>query len=258
MAATANKFVWYDLMTTDIQAAEIFYAKVIGWEAKDSGMPGHPYTLFSADTVMVAGLMPMPPEVVARGARPGWNGYIGVDDVDACAARVKASGGSVHHEPQDIPQVGRYAVVGDPQGAVFMLFSPAGNPPAPPEVAPGSPGHVGWHELQAGDQQSAFAFYADLFGWTKAEAVDMGPIGVYQIFATGGPPVGGMMNKLPQIPAPFWLYYFNVDNIDAAVARVGGEAGQVVNGPQQVPGGSWIAQCRDPQGAMFAMVGPRG
>jgi hypothetical protein len=111
--------------------------------------------------------------------------------------------------------------------------------------------------LHAGDGASAFAFYSGLFGWTKAEAVDMGPMGIYQTFASGGAAIGGMMTKMPDAPAPFWLYYFNVDAIDAAVARAKDSGGSIVLEPHQVPGGSWIAQCLDPQGALFAMVAAR-
>ena len=113
-----------------------------------------------------------------------------------------------------------------------------------------------FRELQAGDLEAALAFYQSQFGWSRAEAVDMGPIGLYQLFATGGPAVGGMMARMPEVPAPFWLYYFNVAAVDAAVAKVTQLGGQVLMGPQQVPGGSWIVQCTDPQGALFAMVGP--
>jgi hypothetical protein len=123
-------------------------------------------------------------------------------------------------------------------------------------VAPGTPGHIGWHELMAGDREGAFKFYSGLFGWTKAEAVES-PAGLYQTFATGGAPVGGMMTKMPDMPWSFWLYYFNVASLDAAVARVTKGSGKILNGPMQVPGGGWIAQCMDPQGAMFAMVGPK-
>jgi uncharacterized protein len=66
-----------------------------------------------------------------------------------------------------------------------------------------------------------------------------------------------MMTRMPQMPASFWLYYVNVAGVDAAVARVKTGGGQICNGPMQVPGGSWIAQCADPQGAMFALVGPK-
>lgn len=253
MSTLPSKFVWYDVMTTDTRAAEAFYKSVIGWDARDSGMADQSYTIFSMGPAMVAGLMPIPEEARAMGARPCWMGYVGVDDVDACAERLKAAGGTVHRPPADIPGVGRFCVVADPDGAAFILFKGDGeaqNPPAPPMT----PGHIGWHELQAGKLESAFAFYSGLFGWTKTEAIDMGPIGVYQIFATGGAAVGGMMNKMPEAPAPFWLYYFNVEALDAAVARVTQGGGKTLMEPQQVPGGSWIIQCLDPQGAMFAMV----
>jgi uncharacterized protein len=256
MSTPQGKFVWYDVMTSDSKAAESFYRGVIGWDAKDSGMPDAAYTLLSVGSTMVGGLMPIPPDARAHGARPCWSGYIGVDDVDAMAARVTAAGGAIHRAPQDITGVGRFAVAADPHGASFILFHGNSEPPQPPH-APDAPGFVGWHELHAGDLESDFAFYAGLFGWTKAEAVDMGAMGVYQTFATGGAPIGGMMTKTPATPAPHWLYYFNVEDIEAAKERAVKGGGQILLGPQQVPGGSFILQCRDPQGAMFAMVGPK-
>jgi uncharacterized protein len=79
----------------------------------------------------------------------------------------------------------------------------------------------------------------------------MGPMGIYQIFATGHGPCGGVMPKTPETPAPFWLYYFNVDAAEAAMARVKDAGGQVIHGPMQVPGDRWIAHGLDPQGAML-------
>ena len=253
MSSIHGTFIWYELMTSDSKAAEPFYRSVIGWDAKDSGMADHPYTLLSVGPTQVGGLMPIPDAARAMGARPCWTGYVAVDDVDVFAARVTAAGGAVHRAGEDIPGVGRFAVVADPYGAVFILFKGRSDQ-APTPVALGTPGHVGWHELQAGSLDGAFAFYAGLFGWTKAEAVDMGSMGTYQLFATGGTPVGGMMTKMAEVPSPFWLYYFNVDAIDAAAARTTHGGGQVINGPMEVPGGAWIVQCVDPQGAMFAMV----
>jgi uncharacterized protein len=87
--------------------------------------------------------------------------------------------------------------------------------------------------------------------------MDMGPMGIYQMFAFGGEAIGGMMTKPPSMPAPCWMYYFNVDGIDAAKARVETGGGAILNGPMEVPGGHWIVQCRDPQGAMFCLVAPR-
>jgi uncharacterized protein len=253
MSKSHGKFVWYDVMTTDTKAAESFYRNVIGWSAQDAGMSDRSYTLLSVGSTMVGGLMPIPEDARAMGVPPCWMGYIGVDDVDAYAARVQAAGGAVHRAPEDIPGVGRFAVVADPHGAGFILFKGASDQtPAP--VAWGTPGHIGWHELHAGDGPSDFDFYSGLFGWTKAMAVDMGPMGVYQTFAAGDSPCGGMMTKVPELPAPFWLYYFNVDDINAAITRVKNNGGEILMGPHEVPGGSWIAQCRDPQGAMFAMI----
>lgn len=254
MATSPSPFIWYELMTTDTAAAEAFYRSVVGWQTKDAGMPGIAYTLLSAGDVQMGGVMALPPEALAAGARPGWIGYLGVDDADASAARIRAAGGAVHRAPEDIPGIGRFAVVTDPHGAAFIVMQPFSDE-QPPQPAPGTPGHVGWHELHAGDLDSAWAFYAGQFGWTRDQAIDMGPVGTYQLFATGGPAVGGMMTKTPDTPAPMWLYYFNVDGVDAAVARVVQGGGQVLFGPQQVPGGSWIVQCTDPQGGMFALVG---
>src|SRR5262249_19417219 len=148
---------------------------------------------------------------------------------------------------------GRFAMVADPQGSTFSLFkaaAPMGQPPADPN----KPGLVGWHELYALDGEKAFPFYAEMFGWTKVEAMDMGEMGVYQLFAAGGAPIGGMMTKPPNVPMPFWNYYFQVDGIGGAMERLKAGGGQVINGPMQVPGDSWIVQGVDPQGAMFSLV----
>jgi uncharacterized protein len=257
MADAKSNFVWYELMTTDVPAAAAFYSAVVGWGAQDAGLPGPPYTLLTAGETMVGGLMPLPEEAHAAGGRPGWLGYIGVDDIDAFAARVKQAGGAIHRGPDEIPSVGRFAVAADPQGAMFVLFQGGPDMQPPPPVAPGTPGHTGWHDLRAVEWQSAFAFYSGLFGWTKAEAVDMGPGGLYQTFAAGGAAIGGMMTRSENGPAPGWLYYFNVEDIDAAAARTKDGGGKVQSGPHEVPGGRWIIQGLDPQGAAFALVGPR-
>ena len=251
---THGKFVWYDVMASDTNAAESFYRSVVGWDVKDSGIPDRRYAILSMGSTMIGGLMPIPEDARKAGVRPAWMGYISVDDVDLYAKRVKTAGGVVHRGPEDIPGVGRFAVVGDPDGAGFMLFKGATDQ-APTPAPAGTPGHIGWRELHAGDQERAFGFYSQLFGWTKAEAMDMGPMGVYQTFAIDGTQSGGMLTRTPQTPAPFWLYYFNVAAVDAAAKRVKDGGGQIVNGPHQVPGGSWIVQCFDPQGAMFALVG---
>ena len=145
-------------------------------------------------------------------------GYVGVSDVDAYAKKVVVAGGTLHRPPENIPGVGRFAVAADPHGAGFILFKGSSDE-APAPAAPLTLGHIGWHELHAGNGPEAFDFYSKLFGWTKSEAIPMGDHGVYQLFAAGGSDIGGMMTKMAQSPAPFWLYYFNVDAIDAAGAR---------------------------------------
>ena len=256
MPNSPAQFVWYELMTTDAAAAETFYKTVVGWKSQDASPPGMKYTVLLAGDAPVAGLMTLPKEACAAGAKPGWTGYVAVDDVDVYAGRVTKAGGAVHVPPTDIPDVGRFAMVADPQGTVFCLFKGSSDM-APPAADPARPGIVGWHELYAVDGEKAFDFYADLFGWTKAEAMDMGAMGVYQLFAAGGAPIGGMMTKPPGVPASFWNYYFQVDGVGAALARLTAAGGTVSNGPMEVPGGSWIVQGIDPQGAMFALVSPQ-
>lgn len=253
MSSYNGKFVWYELMTSNPAAAEKFYEGAIGWNMKDAGIPDRSYTVLSAGESMVGGLMAIPDDAKKMGAQSAWVGYIAVDNVDDYAKKVTAAGGKIMRAPDDIPGVGRFAVAADPAGAVFLLFRGAGEPSANPP-APGTPGTFGWHELLAGDPDVAFAFYSKLFGWTKDEAVDMGPMGVYQTFAAGGPAIGGMMKKPTEAPQPGWGYYVNVDAIDATAAKVKNGGGQVVNGPLQVPGGSWIINCIDPQGAAFSAV----
>ena len=254
-SAPAN-FVWCELLTTDPAAATGFYRAVVGWEAEDAGMGGPAYTVLRAGEVRVGGVMAMPPGPGAP-PHPCWTGYLGVADVDRAAARVQAAGGGLRRPAEDIPGVGRFAVVADPQGGVVILFHPTGAEAAP-QVMAGAPGRVGWHELHATDCVRAFEFYAGLFGWTRAEAFDMGAMGSYQIFAAGGVSIGGMMNSPAAGAGAFWLHYFTVEDIDAALARLTAAGGSLVMGPMEVPGGIWILQARDPQGAMFALVGPRG
>jgi uncharacterized protein len=249
-------FVWHELRTTDAKGAEEFYTHVVGWQAKPSGDPGGvPYTLFSAGDLGVAGLMQLTPQMLADGMRPSWVGFIGVDDVDAYAKRVEQAGGKVHCQPMDIPTVGRFAPVEDPQGAGFLLFKGSLNY-APPRPAFGSPGTVGWNELSANDERTAWDFYSGLFGWTEDNSMDMGPMGIYRIFNNGGPQIGAMVTRdRSRSPVPFWLFYFNVDDIDAALTRIKEKNGQVTMGPHQVPGDLWIILGIDPQGATFAVVG---
>jgi hypothetical protein len=185
--------------------------------------------------------MGLPAEARKMGAQPRWTGYVGVDDVDAATDRLKRLGGAVYVPPTDVPDVSRFSVVADPQAATLALVKWL-NPGQEQPVAPTSLGHVGWHALSAVDWQKAFAFYGELFGWQKVDA-DVVGIGTYQLFSAAGQTIGSMSTKPPAVPMPFWLYYFNVGDIDAAVERV------------KAPGDKRIARCTDPQDAMFALTG---
>jgi uncharacterized protein len=253
MAISHGRFVWYELTTTDAPAARDFYAKVVGWGTRDASMPGAPYTFLTAGDVSIGGLMGLTDEARRMGAQSRWTGYVGVDDVDAATARLTQLGGAVYLPPTDVPGVSRFAIVADPQGATLALIKWL-NAEAQAPGAPQTPGHIGWHDLFAADGQNVFAFYAALFGWQKVDS-HIGPA-AYHLFSVAGETIGGMSAKPPQSPVPFWLYYFNVENIDAATARVKAGGGQVLEGPVEVQPGNWIARCADPQGAMFALAGP--
>ncbi|MGE5721842.1 MAG: VOC family protein [Sphingomonadales bacterium] len=246
-------FCWYELTTPDVEAAKAFYCPVIGWEAPPFGEPNRYYTILSAQGRGIGGIVETPQ--FARGAGPAWVGYIAVPDAHRAAEGVVRAGGSIRRPVKEIPGVGRFAVVADPQGAVFVLMAPF-PVDLPPPVASGTPGHPAWRELYTSDWQAALDFYAGEFGWSAAESLNMGAMGTYQMFSAGAEAIGGMMNDPNASARPFWLYYFWVDAIDDAAGRVRANGGEVIHGPSDVPGGSRIIHARDPQGAMFGLAAP--
>ncbi|MBP1842538.1 putative enzyme related to lactoylglutathione lyase [Rhizobium petrolearium] len=257
---THGKFIWCELMTPDTDAAGKFYSSVVGWKVKDASMPGMSYFLFEMgegdNCPGIGGMMNFPPELEGK-IPPNWTGYVAIDDVDRTAKDFAENGGRVQREPEDIPGIGRFAVVADPHGAVICIMTPLPMESPPQELAPEAVGNVGWRELYAGNGQEAFDFYSKMFGWTLDHDFDMGPMGVYKIFSHNGRPVGGMMTKPADMPMACWSYYFNVEAIDVAIGRVTAGGGKIVNGPMEVPGGSWIVNCVDPQGAYFSLVAPK-
>jgi predicted enzyme related to lactoylglutathione lyase len=245
-------FAWYELITTDVPAAEAFYCNVVGWEVWDASTPDLPYKLFAAGKVPICGLMSLPEGGRKMGAKPRWMGYVGVNDIEVTADRITRLGGAVYVPPTDT-NIGRISVVADPQTATFALVN--GLRPARPQPAEsGRPGRIGWHELIAVDWEKVFAFYSEIFGWQKP-ASEISPADTYQLFSTAGLTIGGMFTKGAEELLPFWLFYFNVEDIDAAVERVKAGGGNVIQSPLELPGGIWIAQCTDPQGAAFALQG---
>jgi len=243
-----GSFVWCELMTTDTAAAESFYKKVVGWTAKPFAPDGS-YTVFNNSLNSgVGGVMKNP----QPGVPPHWMMYVGTPDVDETAQRVAYLGGKVHKQPEDIPNVGRFAVVQDPFGASFAIFTPK---PAPgmPEPKRGGVGDFSWFELYTPNPEGAWKFYQQLFGWEKTSAMDMGEMGTYQMFGRGGGvPNGGIMKPPPGAP-PAWMPYARVKDAKTSAAAATASGGKIVNGPMEVPGGDWIAVGIDPQGATFAV-----
>ena len=257
--AQEGRFIWYELMTKDQDAAIDFYRSVVGWTAADfphgPEMGDFRYTILSAAGTGVAGLFELNEEMCASGAQPAWVGVIAVSDCDEGARRVEEAGGKVLKQPDDIPGVGRFAVVADPGGAVYQLLAPLPMEKEPEPLARGTPGTVGWHELvSSAGEKAAVDFYSRLYGWATESEMDMGAMGKYRIFAKDGVQLGGMMDKPANVPVSAWTYYIFVDGLDAAVERVKAKGGQVLMGPMEVPDGSWIIQGIDPQGAHFALV----
>lgn len=246
-----GSFIWYELISPDPDAAARFYGDVVGWRSRSAGMAGMDYRLFSIDGVDVAGLMAGP----SADMRPGWVGYIGVDDVDAAVARITAAGGAVHMPAVDVDGVGRMAMVADPQGVPFYVMRGASDRPSR-SFAPTTKGHGAWNELVTTDQAAALAFYTDQFGWTKGDAMPMGEMGDYQFIEHGGEMIGAVMNRSPDGPPPAWGFCFRVPDIEDAGRRITDGGATITYGPTKVPGGDMVIQAIDPQGAAFMVVAP--
>jgi uncharacterized protein len=246
-AEIRGKFIWQELLTGDTAAAAAFYPKVLPWRTQPSSTPG--YSIWMAGQTQVGGFMSMAHE--SSGAPPHWLVYVGTPNVDVTCAQGQALGARVVKEPSDIPNVGRFAVLTDPQGAAFAVFTPGSG--APPPGAPPAQGGFSWQELSTTDVAAALRFYSELFGWRKGPGHDMGPMGIYQIFEHAGQPVGGIFKgRDSQVPSS-WLSYVHVADVARAAAAAKAAGGRVLNGPMEVPGGSWIAQLLDPQGGAFAV-----
>ncbi len=271
MANHHGDFIWYELITPDPDGARTFYEKVVGWQIEAAPSGPMDYRMISSDNGPVAGLMPLSEEMRRGGARPAWLGYVGVDDVDAMADSIGDGGGAVSIAPQDIPGIGRFAFVADPQGAPFYIMKPT-PPAADPDATSLSfsydrprPGHCAWNELSTTDPAAALRFYGEHFGWAKDGEMDMGPMGRYEFLRYAGQAaegsmhgmIGAVMPKMPQMPASTWTYYFRVPDIDAAVAAISANGGDIVQEPIEIPGGDFSMVGIDPQGAAFAIVGSR-
>lgn len=245
-----GRFCWLDLMTTEPGAAKDFYEKVAGWGTVVDDAGGQPYTMWMNGPEPIGGVMDMPPQAAAAGAPPSWMAHVSTPDLEATMAKAEELGATIEMS-KPIPGVGSFAVISDPQGAVFAAFEPEGD--APGHDGPANVGEFSWHELATDDWEAAWAFYSELFEWEKTGEFDRGEAGMYHMFGRNGQTLGGMYGRMPEMPVNAWLYYVRVPDVEAAVTKVKELGGQVLNGPMEVPGGDTVAACVDPQGAAFAV-----
>lgn len=246
--------IWYELMTSDPDASKAFYDHALGWtvEVRPSGDMDY-RMIATAGEGLVGGVMRLTDQMTAGGAKPGWLFYIGVDDVDASVANVEGNGGRVLMPAWDIPDVGRIALVADPQGIPFYVMRGSGDEDST-AFDPAGMGKCNWNELITPDQAGAGAFYADTFAWSYPEKMEMpGDMGDYMFVDVGDTRIGATMTQ-SNMSAPGWRFYFRTPDIEATVARVGEAGGTVVFGPVEVPGGDRIILATDPHGVVFGAV----
>jgi predicted enzyme related to lactoylglutathione lyase len=253
-----GRVVWYELLTSDVNAAIAFYTEVIGW--KTQAWEAGNYTMWASAQGPLGGVTQLPEQAKQMGAWPYWQGNAQVANLDTAIAKVKELGGKIL-VTEEVPTVGRFAVIADPQGAVIALYTPV------TEMAARDTGREGefqWHELYTTDHVAALAFYGEVCGWKKLAEHDMGGgMGTYVVWGHGDTQLGGMMTMPPGMKGPTgqplppnWMYYVTVADLDATLARATAKGARVLNGPMGVPGGQRIVQLLDPQGAAFALITP--
>jgi predicted enzyme related to lactoylglutathione lyase len=248
---TPGTFCWVELTTTDQDAAKAFYGELLGWEADDRpvGDGGYVYSMMQVAGKQVGAIATQPDQQRESGVPPMWNSYISVADADATAERAKELGATVHAPPFDVMDVGRMAVIQDPQGAFFEIWQPKAHFGASLVNAPGA---LVWNELGSPDLDASSAFYGALFGWTVAP-FESGGSGEPYLSIKNGEANNGGIRPLPQPgPPPHWLAYFGVEDLDAALAKLQELGGTVHAGPIDIRIAK-IAVVGDPQGAMFAL-----
>lgn len=251
MAESARgRIVWYELLTKDMKAAEKFYSTVVGWTVAPFDGAPEPYSMFMRDAqTPTGGVMNIPQ---GEHFPPHWAMYVAVDKLEEAVAQIERLGGSAVRPVIDITNIGRMRMMLDPQKAAFYVYESATE--QPPD-GPRQIGDVSWHELMTTDAEAALQFYSQMFGWQQSTAMDMGPMGKYHVFKGSSYDLGGMMNKPPEMAQapPHWGIYFRVPDVEVAAEQVKSNGGKVLNGPMEVPGGSRIVNCQDPQGAHFSL-----
>jgi predicted enzyme related to lactoylglutathione lyase len=250
-------FIWYELMTPDPDGSKAFYDAVVGWDIGEGAPEFNGYRMINSGGGFAGGVLPLTDEMQQHGARPTWLGYIHVTDVDEKVSSIEAASGKALMT-HDIPNVGRIAMVTDPQGAPFYVMKPI-----PPEgreneasdvFSPDKQGRCSWNELSTSDPGAARHFYGEQFGWTSDDFMPMGEMGEYRFIDHHGLRLGAIAGTAPG-QHPRWRYYFRVPSVAKAKETVEAKGGKIAMGPMEVPGGDHIIIGFDPQGAEFALVG---
>jgi len=254
-----GEFIWYELMSPDPEGSKAFYDAVVGWDISEAAPEFQGYRMIGrSDGKFAGGVLPISAEMQQHGARPTWLGYIHVTDVDRSVGKIEQAGGKSLMPATDIPNVGRIAMVADPQGAPFYVMKPippAGDPNAKSDVFSASEQQrVGWNELQTSDVEGARRFYGDQFGWGSEEYMDMGEMGLYRFFDQQGTRIGALFDA-SNGQRSHWRFYIRVPSISAAKDAAERGGGTIHMGPHQVPTGEYVVIGSDPQGAEFALVG---
>jgi predicted enzyme related to lactoylglutathione lyase len=243
-----GRFIWHDLMTTDREAAAGFYTGLLGWKIDHINMGSFTVSLINVGGRRVGGIMQE--EHIPHSH---WMPYIAVDDADAICGRIRAAGGAVCIEPGDVPPLGRFAVVNDPQGGFFSVLKRPADRMPPPEDPNASPpdGSFVWDELTTTDPDGAAAFYASMFGW-NIEKMDMGPES-YWLVREGRRDFAGMLRQPPGDRRPAWTPYISVPDVDASVARAGSLGAKTCVEPRDIPQVGRFAVLADPTGAVVTL-----
>jgi uncharacterized protein len=253
MEPKVGSFCWLELGTSDQAAAKKFYSNLFGWTAEDVPMaPDMPYTMFRKDGSDVCGAYRLMKEQVDAHVPPHWMLYVKVESADASAAKAVKLGGQQVVPPTDIPNVGRFATLQDPTGAIISIFQPGEHRGM---TIFGSVGALCWADLNTKDPATASKFYSDWLGWK----FDLGKDGYRHIIngTSREDMIGGIP---PQINAPatpaHWMSYFHVADCKASASKAAQLGASTIMPANLMPDVGTIAVFADPQGAAFALYQP--
>ena len=243
----SGQIIWHELHTSDPKRAFAFYSELFGWKTREMDMgPAGKYTLFSVSDKDVAGGM----QLDARsGAPSNWLPYFETPNVDADIAKAEKLGAKVVVPGMDIPNIGRFAVIADPQGAVVAVMTSADQSWKAPDV---KPGYFCWDEVMAKDAKKEVDFYTQIFDW-KCDPMDMGPMGTYYVFKLGEKSAAGCMAPQDPNQPSAWMCHVAVENVDTSTERAERLGATVVVPPSDIPNIGRFSVFSDPTGAVLCL-----